>query len=79
MPSVLRVGPYRFFFFSREGQEPAHIHVESGDNAAKFWLTPVELAWAVGFNARQLGQIRKIVEEHMELFLEKWHEHFGPR
>ncbi len=28
MPSVLRVAGYRFFFFSNERQEPAHIHVE---------------------------------------------------
>ncbi|WP_439481025.1 DUF4160 domain-containing protein [Cyclobacterium plantarum] len=42
MPTVLRIGPYRFFFFSNEGNEPPHIHVESGEGHAKFWLEPVE-------------------------------------
>jgi hypothetical protein len=36
MPTVLRVSGYRFFFYSLEGSEPSHIHVEHGDNVAKF-------------------------------------------
>lgn len=44
MPTVLRIGPYRFFFYSQEGDEPPHIHIEDGDRTAKYWLTPVELA-----------------------------------
>jgi hypothetical protein len=53
--------------------EPPHIHVE---NAGKFWLQPVELAWAVGYNSRELRQLRELVEENVVEFLEKWHEHF---
>jgi hypothetical protein len=41
MPTVVRVGPYRMFFYSNEGSEPAHVHVEAGDHVAKFWLSPV--------------------------------------
>ena len=44
MPLVLRVKGYRFFFFSSEGQEPPHIHVEQAERYAKFWLRPVSLA-----------------------------------
>jgi len=44
MPTVLRHLGFRVFFYSREGTEPMHIHVEKGDNVAKFWLEPVELA-----------------------------------
>ena len=43
MPNVLRVGRYRFFFFSNEGHEPVHIHVEKGEKYAKFWLKPISL------------------------------------
>ena len=78
MPTALKLGPHRFFFFSREGNEPPHIHVETADNAAKFWLEPVELVWAVGYNSRELRRLRETVEENVELFLEKWHEHFNP-
>ena len=28
MPTVLRIDGHRFFFYSLEGQEPPHIHVE---------------------------------------------------
>lgn len=44
MPTILRVGPYRFFFYSGDGREPPHIHVERDSGVAKFWLDPVRLA-----------------------------------
>jgi hypothetical protein len=77
MPTVYRAGPHRFFFFSKEGNDPPHIHVETAENAAKFWLSPVELVWAVGYNAREIRKLRELVEEHAEFFLEKWYEHFN--
>ena len=51
MPTVMRIGPYRFHFYSREANEPPHIHVESVENYAKFRLDPVALADSVGYNA----------------------------
>lgn len=77
MPTVLKTGPHRFYFFSKEGHEPPHIHVETAENAAKFWLSPVSLAWAVGYNAREIRRIREIVEHRVDFFLEKWHEHLN--
>ena len=50
MPTVLRIGPYRFHFYSRENDEPPHIHVARDDFEAKFWLQPVSLAANLGFN-----------------------------
>jgi len=78
MPTAVLIGPFRFFFFSNEGTEPPHIHVESGDHYAKFWLEPLQLARSLGYDARELNEIRKLVLEHTPLFKEKWHEHFGP-
>ena len=50
VPTLLLVDGYRFFFFSNEGTEPPHVHVERGDGYAKFWLEPVELStrWVWG-------------------------------
>jgi hypothetical protein len=77
MPTVLRVKGYRFFFFSLEGQEPPHVHVELAERFAKFWLTPVSLAKSRGFRSGELTEIQRIVEENRDLFEERWHEHFG--
>jgi hypothetical protein len=77
MPNVLRVKGYRFFFFSLEGQEPPHVHVEAAEKFAKFWLTPVSLAKSRGFRSGELTEIQRIVEENRDLFEERWHEHFG--
>jgi len=76
LPTVDRFKGYRFFFFSNEGTEPPHIHVEAGDNWAKFWLEPVALADSRGFNASQMREIRERVEERRDAYLERWHEHF---
>ena len=76
MPTLLRVGGYRFFFWSRENREPPHVHVDQAERYAKFWLTPVALADAHGFRSNELGEIRRLVEQNREFFQEKWREHF---
>jgi hypothetical protein len=40
MPTVLRIGPYRFFFFAGDRDEPPHVHIERDDQLAKFWRLP---------------------------------------
>jgi Domain of unknown function (DUF4160) len=74
MPTVKIIDHYRFYFFSKENNEPPHIHVESAENAAKFWLSPIELDWTVGYNSKELRQVRELVEENVKFFLEKWYE-----
>ena len=76
MPTVLRQGPYRFFFYAGDEAEPQHVHVESGDNTAKFWLVPVRLANSGGFNGRAIRAIESIIEEHRETLLEAWRDYF---
>jgi len=77
MPTVLRVGRYRFSFFSNEGQESPHVHVKSGNDQAKFWLEPIELASNYGFNVSDLNDIQEIIEQHQIELLEAWYEYFG--
>ena len=76
MPTVLKIGKFRFFFFSNEGSEPIHIHVESDEKYAKFWLQPVQLARSIGCSAKELNEIRGLVLENLNLFREKWNEYF---
>ena len=77
MPLIAKIGKYRLFFFSNEGNEPVHVHVESDDNEAKFWLHPVALGSSVGYTAYELGGLRRLVEEHRQLVEDKWNEHFS--
>jgi hypothetical protein len=75
-PTVFRQGPYRFFFFSRE-ESRGHVHVASTDGEAKFWLTPeVALADNQGLSVKQLGELKKIVEERQSEIREAWQRHF---
>jgi len=72
MPTVLRIGPYRFHFYSREGNEPPHIHVARDDYEAKFWLNPITLADNYGFAPSELKRIEKLVEENCQKLLEAY-------
>jgi hypothetical protein len=76
MPTILTVAGYRFFFYSRENSEPAHIHVENGDRLAKYWLDPVEMASSKRFRAHQLTEIRALVMGNRIIFLEAWNAYF---
>ena len=38
MPTVLNIRGYRFFFFSMEGSEPPHIHVEPNQFGQFIWV-----------------------------------------
>jgi hypothetical protein len=69
-------GPYRFYFFSHEPNEPPHVHVDRDDQSAKFWLEPVSLARNLGFSPVELRRIEKIVAEHRTFFLEQWNDRF---
>jgi len=75
MPTVLRSGPYRFYFYSNERNEPPHVHVRRNRSFAKFWLQPVTLASSKRYSSHELRALHAIIEEHRDGFLEAWNEH----
>jgi len=77
MPTVLSVGPYRFFFYAGDRDKPQHIHVERDDKIAKFWLDPVRLQNSGGFSRVEISKIHKIIIENHSKLLEAWDEYFG--
>jgi hypothetical protein len=77
MPTILRVGRHRFYFFSNENNEPPHIHVKAEGDQAKFWLKPIELASNYGFKGYELNEIEKIIIEHSKDLMEAWNEHLS--
>jgi len=78
MPRVKGIaGPYRLFFTSFDCQEPPHVHVERELKTCKFWLEPLGLARTHGFDARELGRIRRLIRVHHAKIMEAWHEHCG--
>lgn len=79
MPKVLDINGFRFYFFSHEPNEPAHIHIDKAGNTAKFWLVPIEIARNIGFNAKELKEIRLLIEEHQQKFVEAWYGYFGTK
>lgn len=77
MPTILRTGPYRFFFYAGDGNEPPHIHIERDEKLAKVWLEPVRLQESGGFSTAEVNRIRKLIENNSELLLRSWDEYFN--
>ncbi len=76
-PTVVRDGPFRLFFFSRE--EPRmHVHVAHPDGEAKFWLVPgVTLAGHTGLSQKELTAAEEVVLRHFQEIIDAWNKHFG--
>lgn len=75
-PTVFRENGYRFFFFSRE-ETRMHVHVQSQDGEAKFWLEPkIELAQHAGFSLREVNEALRLVQEHENDIRSAWQKHF---
>ena len=72
MPTVLRIGSFRFHFYSDEAGEPPHIHVATPDGECKFWLDPINLARNKGIDPKTIRRIEKLVFEHHALLKEKY-------
>jgi hypothetical protein len=76
MPTVLRHGPYRFFFYSGDQDEPPHVHVERDNSEAKFWLEPIRLERSRSFSSKELNRIEGLVTQYQIKLLEDWNEYF---
>lgn len=79
MPTVLVIGPYRFYFYSHEPNEPPHIHVDREGSSAKFWLKKVSLARNIGFSKKELRTLHELVVKYQKQFQDRWHEYFVGR
>jgi hypothetical protein len=76
-PTILRLGPYRFYFNSRE-ETRMHVHIETGRGMAKFWLEPiVALATYEHLDTDELRAIELIIEERQDEFKTRWRQHFS--
>jgi hypothetical protein len=75
-PTIFRDGPFRFFFFSRE-EERLHVHVQSPDGEAKFWIEPVvELARNHHLTDQDLSRVLQLVLDHEQEIRDAWRRHF---
>ena len=78
MPTIPGIpGPYRFFFYSFDCNEPKHVHVRRERKTCKFWLEPVVFSTNNGFSPNELNRIRKVIIDNLDRMLEAWDEHCG--
>ena len=76
MPTLFVIDGFRFFFFSNEGHEPVHVHVEKAEKYAKFWLRPVSVAYNYKFNSVELNRIVKLIETRKDEIEGRWNDYF---
>ena len=79
MPTILRKGPYRVYFFSHDAIEPPHVHVDRDEKSAKFWLVPVSLARNLGFSSVELRRIESLLRINQISLLEQLSDFFDAK
>ena len=77
MPTILITNGYRFFFYSTEGKEPPHIHVQGKGGEAKIWLDPIEITNIYGFGFMERRQVLIITHKNVNLFMNEWRKWHG--
>ena len=79
MPVILRQKGYAFFFVMFDLTEPIHVHVRQGSREAKFWVSPLALAWNRGYKPHELHEIERIITAHHSLIEQVWAEELAKR
>ncbi len=77
MPTLLTIGPYRFFCYAGDRDEPPHVHIERDQDEAKFWLDPIQLQSNRGFSRTEINRIQKLAEDNQAQLLAGWHDFFN--
>ena len=77
MPTLLREGPFRFFFYLGDRNEPPHVHVQRDNQIAKFWLDPVTLERSGGMRRSDIRRVESIIEGNQASFLREWDVRFN--
>lgn len=73
MPTALRIGSYRIYFYSYDCGEPRHMHIDREDRSSKFWLDPdVALEENHGYNRKELRDIERILRDNLEVLRDEW-------
>ena len=78
MPTALRTGPYRIYFYAYNCGEPRHVHVDRESLSAKFWLDPdVALEENHGYRRKELRAIERIIRANLEVLRNEWDKFCG--
>ena len=77
MPTFFRWRNCRFYFWSHEGNEPRHVHIDCAENIAKVRLADLSVARNEGFNS---GEMKNLIEQarlNRQRILEMSDAHLG--
>jgi hypothetical protein len=54
-----------------------HIHVQSSNGEAKFWLDPdIQIAQNHGLSMKELNEADSLIKEHQDEIQTAWHQRF---
>lgn len=74
MPVILREKGFAFYFVMFDLDEPVHVHVRKGRNEAKYWVSPLSLAWNRGYRPHELNEVERLIEANQSLILSFWEQ-----
>jgi hypothetical protein len=75
MPTIHREDGFRFFFYSEEGNEPAHVHIIGHGGEAKIWLEPLQFSRIRNLSPKHQRKILEITMKNKNTFLRVWRKY----
>lgn len=80
MPEILRRDGWRIFFYSKENDEPIHVHCVKAEKSAKFFLDETNneliMSYAHKMNNKDIRQVEEILYDNFNYVVKKWKEYF---
>ncbi len=77
MPTVFILFGFIFKFYS-DDHEPIHVHIEKDGHEAKYNVVPeVTQVYNHGFKKNEIKMIESVIEENVEVIIDRWHNYFG--
>ena len=83
MPTILFINGWRFFFYSNEGNEPIHIHVQKAEMEAKYWIFAegyeIKEAFSYNLSSKDKREVKKLIYLNLGYIIEKWNLYHGKK
>jgi hypothetical protein len=77
VPTIFEAHGFRFFFYSADGAEPIHVHVEGSRAFGKWWVRRGVWAHRRGFSTSELRKVEAELRARKKEIIDAWRTHFG--
>jgi hypothetical protein len=76
VPTIFVAFGFRFFFYSSDGIEPIHVHVDGHGAIGKWWVASEKWQSHRGFRTSDLARVERELISRKQEIIDAWRAHF---